>query len=150
MATVHARDAGLCAGKFGNGEEEKEPYFLGKYFCKRLMPGGQIRHNDDTSRGIDNFERLEKGPLIISAESLVISSSAESKRGRSQSLTEAEVLGNMFFYVMAGFGTISTALSFVFLLLALHPLCQALLHHQVDQVLGSKPLSEWNAGEDLQ
>ncbi|KAL8955078.1 MAG: hypothetical protein Q9193_006921 [Seirophora villosa] len=83
-------------------------------------------------------------------ESLVISSNAESKQERSQSLTEAEVLGNMFFYVMAGFDTTSTTLSFVFLLLALHPSCQALLHQQVDQVLGAKPLSEWSADEDLQ
>ncbi|KAL8896586.1 MAG: hypothetical protein Q9207_007646 [Kuettlingeria erythrocarpa] len=83
-------------------------------------------------------------------ESLVISSNAEAKQGPKQSLTEAEVLGNMFFYVMAGFDTTSTTLSFVFLLLALHPPCQALLQQQIDQVLGSKTLSDWNADDDLQ
>ncbi|KAL8936561.1 MAG: hypothetical protein Q9216_004863 [Gyalolechia sp. 2 TL-2023] len=87
--------------------------------------------------------------LIDIAESLVISSNAEPKQEQSGSLTEAEVLGNMFFYVMAGFDTTSTTLSFVFLLLALHPSCQTLLQQQLDQVLGSKTPSEWNADDDL-
>jgi len=56
----------------------------------------------------------------------------------------------MFFYVMAGFDTTSTTLSFMFLLLALHPSCQALLQQQLDGVLGSKAISEWNANDDLQ
>ncbi len=85
------------------------------------------------------------------AESLVISSNAESKQERGTPLTEAEVLGNMFFYVMAGFDTTSTTLSFVFLLLALHPSCQALLQrHQLDQVLGSKMLSKCDANDECQ
>lgn len=80
----------------------------------------------------------------------MVSSSAESQQEGSKSLTEAEVLGNMFFYVMAGFDTTSTTLSFVFLLLALHPLCQVRLQQQLDQVLSTKALSEWDADEDLQ
>ncbi|KAL8850955.1 MAG: hypothetical protein Q9221_004155 [Calogaya cf. arnoldii] len=83
-------------------------------------------------------------------ESLVISSNAESKQGRTRPLTEAEVLGNMFFYVMAGFDTTSTTLSFVFLLLAIHPSCQALLQQQLDEVLGSKTLAEYDIDDDLQ
>ncbi|KAI4193811.1 MAG: hypothetical protein LQ346_003821 [Caloplaca aetnensis] len=78
-------------------------------------------------------------------------SKPEQQQRKSQPpLTEAEVLGNMFFYVMAGFDTTSTTLSFVFLLLALHPPCQALLQQHLDHVLGSRPPSEWTADEDLQ
>lgn len=97
-----------------------------------------------------NLNELEGNSLIKFAESLVISSHAESKQEGSRPLTEAEVLGNMFFYVMAGFDTTSTTLSFVFLLLALHPPCQVLLQQQLDEVLGSKAFSEWNADDDLQ
>lgn len=100
------------------------------------MPQGGSTTSNDSKKVQDHFRRV---PCHL-----------QQCRDRSQSLTEAEVLGNMFFYVMAGFGRISTTLSFVFLLLALHPSCQALLHQQVDQVLGSKPLSERNADEDLQ
>lgn len=100
--------------------------------------------------GNDKSRRVEEGSLINLAESLVISSNAESKQEGSRSLTEAEVLGNMFFYVMAGFDTTSTTLSFVFLLLALHPSRQILLQQQLDRVLGSKAVSEWNADDDLQ
>ena len=89
-----------------------------------------------------------RGSLIDMAESLVISSNAESKQERGTPLTEAEVLGNMFFYVMAGFDTTSTTLSFVFLLLALHPSCQALLQRQLDPVLVSKMLSECDANDE--
>ncbi|KAL8915823.1 MAG: hypothetical protein Q9172_006636 [Xanthocarpia lactea] len=94
---------------------------------------------------LETVKRKEE-PCFL--ESLVINS--ESEPDGSQSLSEAEVLGNMFFYVMAGFDTTSTTLSFVFLLLALHPSCQSLLQQQLDQVFGSKPVSEWNAHDDLQ
>lgn len=77
-------------------------------------------------------------------------SNTESKQEGSQSLTEAEALGNMFFYVMAGFDTTSTTLFFVFLLLALHSSYQDLLQQQLDEVLGAKSLSDWNADDDLQ
>ncbi|MCJ1387603.1 hypothetical protein MMC18_000446 [Xylographa bjoerkii] len=72
-----------------------------------------------------------------------------SKEG-SRLLTKAEVPGNMFFYVIAGFDTTFTTLSFVFLLLALHHSCQVLLQQQLDEVLGSKAVSEWGADTDLQ
>jgi len=81
----------------------------------------------------------------IYVESLVISSDAASKQEGTRSLTEAEVLGNMFFYVMAGFDTTSTTLSFMFLLLALHPSSQIQLQKQLDSVLGTKKSSEWSS-----
>ena len=56
----------------------------------------------------------------------------------------------MFFYVMAGFDTTSTTLSFVFLLLALHPSDQIHLQKHLDEVLGDKPPVEWGADDDLQ
>ena len=80
----------------------------------------------------------------------MVSSNANSAQEDNRSLTEAEVLGNMFFYVMAGFDTTSTTLSFVFLLLALHPVCQIRLQQQLDEVFGAKALSKWNAEDDLQ
>jgi cytochrome P450 len=64
-------------------------------------------------------------------------------------LTEAEVLGNMFFYVMAGFDTTSTTLSFVFLLMALYPSAQTRLQEELDRVLGSRATSEWNINQDV-
>jgi cytochrome P450 len=79
----------------------------------------------------------------------VIASDAAFQQEQARPLSEAEVLGNMFFYVMAGYDTTSTTLSFVFLLLALHPSCQLLLQQQLDQVLGSKPTSEWSMDDDF-
>ncbi|KAF2437719.1 cytochrome P450 [Karstenula rhodostoma CBS 690.94] len=64
-------------------------------------------------------------------------------------LTEAEVLGNIFFYVMAGFDTTSTTLSFVFLLLALYPSAQTLLQQELDRVLSSRVTSAWDANKDV-
>ncbi|KAL9640525.1 MAG: hypothetical protein Q9204_000672 [Flavoplaca sp. TL-2023a] len=90
---------------------------------------------------------LKDEPCFL--ESLVISSNTAPTQGQSRPLTEAEVIGNIFFYVMAGFDTTSTTLSFMFLLLALHPSCQSLLQQQLDEVLGSKPASEWDADNDL-
>lgn len=85
-----------------------------------------------------------------SVESLVISSITESQQEGHMPLTEAEILGNMFFYVMAGFDTTSTTLSFVFLLLALHPQCQVHLQQQIDEVLGTRSPTDWSAEHDVQ
>ncbi|KAH8692495.1 cytochrome P450 family member [Phaeosphaeriaceae sp. PMI808] len=82
-------------------------------------------------------------------ESLVTASDAASSHDGIRPLTEEEVLGNMFFYVMAGFDTTSTTLSFVFLLLALYPSAQILLQQELDNVLGSRPTSAWDADKDV-
>ncbi|KAF1999863.1 cytochrome P450 family member [Amniculicola lignicola CBS 123094] len=82
-------------------------------------------------------------------ESLVISSDAASSRDGIRPLTEAEVLGNMFFYVMAGFDTTSSTLSFIFLLLSLHPSAQCQLQQELDRVLGSKAPSACDADKDV-
>ncbi|KAG9375976.1 cytochrome p450 monooxygenase [Pyrenophora tritici-repentis] len=55
----------------------------------------------------------------------------------------------MFFYVMAGFDTTSTTLSFVFLLLAIYPSAQTLLQQDLDRVLGSRATSAWDANKDV-
>jgi cytochrome P450 len=55
----------------------------------------------------------------------------------------------MFFYVMAGFDTTSTTLSFVFLLMALYPSAQTLLQQELDRVLGSRATSAWDANKDV-
>ena len=123
-------------------KRKEEPCFLGEQCLNELQRCPIVE--------IWKIKRFEEDSLISFTESLVISSNAESKQEGSRSLTEAEVLGNMFFYVMAGFDTTSTTLSFVFLLLALHPSCQVLLQKQIDEVLGSKAVPEWNAGDDLQ
>ncbi|KAL8751470.1 MAG: hypothetical protein Q9184_006058, partial [Pyrenodesmia sp. 2 TL-2023] len=127
----------------------KSPFESHQHAYLGYLEWRQYMHEmrDSVQSQLEEAKRKEE-PCFL--ESLVISSNAESKQEQSQSLTEAEVLGNMFFYVMAGFDTTSTTLSFVFLLLALHPPCQALLQQEVDQVLGSRSLSEWNADDHLQ
>jgi cytochrome P450 len=119
-------------------KRKDESYFLGEFYIETSTHNATSQVSARRTNFTDDF-----------AESLVISSDAASKQEGTRSLTEAEVLGNMFFYVLAGFDTTSTTLSFMFLLLALHPSTQVLLQQQLDRVLGSKTPSEWNTDEDV-
>ncbi|KAL8704964.1 MAG: hypothetical protein Q9201_001910 [Fulgogasparrea decipioides] len=131
---------GLPKWLLGSGADSMSPFqshqkaYLGYLEWRQYM----YEMRDPVQSQLESVKRKEE-PCFL-----------ESDQEGSQSLTEAEVLGNIFFYVMAGFDTTSTTLSFVFLLLAIHPSCQALLQQQLDQVFGSKPVSEWNVNDEVQ
>ena len=50
--------------------------------------------------------------------------------------TEENIMGNMFFTLMAGHETVGNSLSFLFMLLAIYPEHQQRVHDELDEVLG--------------
>ena len=65
-----------------------------------------------------------------------------------QLLTDDEILGNAFVFILAGHETAANTIHFSLLFLALHPSSQRRLQKDLDKILGDKPISEWNYEED--
>lgn len=64
-------------------------------------------------------------------------------------LTDNEVLGNLFVFIVAGHETSASSLHMTVLLLALHPHIQVHLQHELADILQGRPPSEWDYEHDL-
>jgi cytochrome P450 len=67
----------------------------------------------------------------------------------SSALTDSEVLGNLFFFIIAGHETTASSLHMSILLLALHPKIQSQVQQELAQVFNGRPPSEWSYEHDL-
>lgn len=67
----------------------------------------------------------------------------------SSALTDNEVLGNLFFFILAGHETTASSLHMSILLLALHPKIQNEVQRELAEILGDRPPSEWSYEHDL-
>lgn len=72
----------------------------------------------------------------------LIRSSSEAERG--QSLTEAEIFGNMFVFNFAGHDTTAHTLAYTFVLLAAHPNVQMWMSEEIRHVCGNTATSALN------
>lgn len=77
-------------------------------------------------------------------------SGADPEIAGKRALPEESVLGNLFFSILAGHETTGSAMSFIFLLMAIYPDMQRKLQDQLDEQFGDRPLSEWTIEHDYQ
>ncbi|KAH6664687.1 cytochrome P450 [Halenospora varia] len=70
-------------------------------------------------------------------------------KSQSVSLTDSEVMGNLFVFIIAGHETSANTLQFALLLLALHPQSQKLVQKELAKIFGDRPASEWSFEQDL-
>ncbi|KAK4943230.1 hypothetical protein LTR66_014625, partial [Elasticomyces elasticus] len=99
--------------------------------------------------GLDLMGALVKGAGITS-DALKTDSDAE--RGRSASkqlLTDEEILGNAFVFILAGHETAANTIHFSLLFLAMNPATQRHLQRDIDDIFGDKPISEWDYERDV-
>ncbi|EWC46304.1 hypothetical protein DRE_04475 [Drechslerella stenobrocha 248] len=66
-----------------------------------------------------------------------------------QALTDSEILGNAFVFLLAGHETSAGALHYTMLLLALHPDSQRELQSDIDKIFGDRPIDEWDYNKDI-
>jgi cytochrome P450 len=64
-------------------------------------------------------------------------------------LTEEEIMGNSFIFIFAGHETSAGTLHYAMIHLAMHPTIQAHLQSDIDNIVGSRPSSEWSYTVDL-
>jgi cytochrome P450 len=76
----------------------------------------------------------------------------ERKDGKSQglaALSETEVMGNLFIFVIAGHETSANSIHFALVLLALHLEVQRKVQEELEQIFQGRPISEWEYDCDL-
>lgn len=102
--------------------------------------------------GLDLMGALVKG-AGITTESLNEDSYADLGKPTSsrnkQLLTDDEILGNAFVFILAGHETAANTIHFSILYLAMHMSSQRRLQDDLDAILGDKPTSEWDYDVDM-
>ncbi|KAL5327881.1 hypothetical protein ACEPPN_005587 [Leptodophora sp. 'Broadleaf-Isolate-01'] len=64
-------------------------------------------------------------------------------------LSDSEILGNVFFFIVAGHETSASSLHMTIMLLALYPSVQKELQKDLARILNGRPLSEWDYEKDF-
>lgn len=64
-------------------------------------------------------------------------------------LTDSEVMGNLFVFMLAGHETSASSIHFSLLLLAIHPEVQNQVQKELDDIFQGRPVSEWDYDGDL-
>lgn len=101
------------------------------------------------TEGLDLFGALAKGAGITN-ESLNAEVDPEKASPASkQLLTDDEILGNAFVFILAGHETAANTIHFSILYLAMHMDSQRRLQQDLDEILGDRPVSEWDYDADL-
>jgi cytochrome P450 len=87
------------------------------------------------------------GPMI---KANYESSPGDSKTGnRTATLTKREILGNAFIFLFAGHETTANSIHFSIIFLAIHLSKQRHLQSDIDNIVGTKPISEWSYINDM-
>jgi cytochrome P450 len=78
------------------------------------------------------------------------SSPGDSKTGNgTATLTKREILGNAFIFLFAGHETTANSIHFSIIFLAIHLSKQRHLQSDIDNIVGTKPISEWSYINDM-
>jgi len=110
---------------------------------------GEVK-SGESREGMDLMGALVKG-AGITQESLNASQGADAEKGatNSQLLTDDEILGNAFVFILAGHETAANTINFSMLYLALHPQSQRRLQKDLDDIFGDRPVAAWDYDDDV-
>ena len=124
----------------------------GKYMREMYEDKRTEVKKGETTEGMDLMGALVKG-AGITADSLNADMNGDPEKGASpvnkQLLTDDEILGNAFVFILAGHETAANTIHFSILYLAMHWSSQQRLHKDLDAILGDKPISEWDYDIDV-
>lgn len=124
----------------------------GKYMREMYQDKRDEVKSGETREGMDLMGALVKG-AGFTAESLNANGHADTEKGTTsaskQLLTDDEILGNAFVFILAGHETAANTIHFSIMYLAMHWSSQKRLQEDLDAILGDKPVSEWDYDEDV-
>ena len=98
--------------------------------------------------GLDLMGALVKG-AGFKAETEGTSSSLEKGRPLTQTLTDDDILGNAFVFILAGHETTANAIHFSLIFLATKVASQRHLQNDLDRILQGRPVSEWDYEREI-
>ncbi|KAL2060710.1 hypothetical protein VTL71DRAFT_9351 [Oculimacula yallundae] len=105
---------------------------------------------EDVKKMIESKKRGSRDSTQRSAGDLIgqlLQSDPDSKR---TPLTDSEIMGNIFVFIVAGHETSASSLNMTIMLLALHPEVQKELQKDLDRILNGRPPTEWSFEKDFQ
>ncbi|KAF2147211.1 uncharacterized protein K452DRAFT_348009 [Aplosporella prunicola CBS 121167] len=105
------------------------------------MKKAEIREGKSTE-GLDLLGAVMKG-AGLNRETLTSSEMPE------QQLSESEILGNAFVFMLAGHETTANAMHFSLVFLALNVTCQRSLQRELAAIFGDRPVAEWDYDQDF-
>ncbi|KAL9034272.1 MAG: hypothetical protein Q9180_005501 [Flavoplaca navasiana] len=95
--------------------------------------------------GMDLMGFLCKGAGLTSGSTVRDSEKLQSK----PVLSDTEIMGNAFVFLLAGHETAANSIHFSCLYLAIHPASQRRLQKSLDRIFASRPISEWEYERDF-
>lgn len=98
--------------------------------------------------GMDLMGALVKG-AGFKAENEDITSSLEKGRPKTRALTDEDILGNAFVFILAGHETTANSISFSLIFLAMKVASQRHLQQDLGHILQGRPINEWDYEREL-
>lgn len=105
----------------------------------------------ESREGMDLMGALVKGAGITN-QSVDSNGHVDPEKAGSSSkqlLTDEEILGNAFVFILAGHETAANTIHFSLLFLAMNWSSQQRLQSDLDEIFGDRPISEWSYDEDV-
>ena len=97
----------------------------------------ELAEGEKEGGSMDLLGQMVKGQLV-----------GKGARG-TEPLTDSEVLGNMFVFILAGHETAANSIHFSMLYLAMDPKSQREMQKDIDNIFQGRPPSEWDYDRDL-
>ncbi|KAL8867545.1 MAG: hypothetical protein Q9174_005597 [Haloplaca sp. 1 TL-2023] len=113
----------------------------GKYLRELLEKKRDDLTEGKPQEGMDLLGFLMKGSLAPTEPS--------AKAPAKAALTDEEIMGNAFIFLLAGHETAANSIHFSCLYLALHPSSQRRLQLSLDKIFGSRPICDWDYEKDF-
>lgn len=120
----------------------------GKYMNDMYQEKKAEMVSGEKREGMDLMGALVHG-AGITAESLGTNDVEKKPSDSKQMLSDDEILGNAWAFILAGHETTGGTLHFCMLYLAMHWHYQAQLQKDLDDIFGDRPVSAWDYDRDL-
>jgi cytochrome P450 len=119
---------------------------FGKYLeemvaAKKATIKSRAIESPDESSDVDLISQLLKAQKL--------SYPSESDSEQTISLSDSDVMGNLFMFIIAGHETSANSIHFSIILLALHPPLQRKVQHELATIFQGRPVSAWSYDVDL-
>ncbi|MCJ1338703.1 hypothetical protein MMC09_003992 [Bachmanniomyces sp. S44760] len=99
----------------------------------------------ETQEGMDLMGALVKGAGITPN----LLEKGQDQIPNKQQLSDSDILGNAFVFILAGHETSANSIHFSLLYLALYPSSQKALQQSLDSIFGDRPISKWDYESDV-
>ncbi|KAI9675583.1 MAG: hypothetical protein M1817_000949 [Caeruleum heppii] len=122
----------------------------GDYMNELMTEKKAAVRDGTTEEGLDLMGALVRGAGISNnAPNGHVKSSAQKATSKGQLLSDDEIIGNAFVFLLAGHETTAGSLNHAILYLACDPSSQLRLQKDLDSVFGDRPVKDWDFEKDI-